>query len=125
VSEVDWFGGSIPPGHYQEFYVLAQQLPTSTNQVVFKALQTYSNGDVVRWIQLTTPGGPAPEHPAPVLTLTEPGAASSSSSGSGSDSTAIIGVVLGAIGVLLGGAAVVLVWRRGRPRRPARSQGQP
>jgi uncharacterized protein YcnI len=122
VSEVDWSGGSIPPGHFQEFYVLAQQLPTTTNQVVFKALQTYSDGTVVRWIQTTPPGGPVPDHPAPVLTLTEPGSlpSASSSSGRDSDSVAIVGVVLGAIGLVLGGAAVALVWRSQNSSRRSR-----
>lgn len=114
VSEVDWSGGSIPPGHFQEFYVLAQQLPTTTDQVVFKALQTYSDGTVVRWIQTTPPGGPVPDHPAPVLTLTAPASGSPASSGGGSDGLALAGVVLGALGLLLGAVAVVLVVQRGR-----------
>jgi uncharacterized protein YcnI len=110
VSQIDWFGGSIPPGHFQEFPVLAQQLPTDTDQVVFKALQTYSNGTVVRWIQLTPPGGPVPDHPAPVLTLTAPRSGSASSSGD-SDTLAVIAVVLGALGVVLGATALALGWR--------------
>jgi uncharacterized protein YcnI len=119
VSEVDWSGGSIPPGHFQEFYVLAQRLPTRTDQVVFKALQTYSDGNVVRWIQLTPPGGPEPEHPAPVLTLTASGSDVAASSSSDSDGTAVVGVILGAAGLVLGGLALVLVWRRrGSARRP-------
>ena len=61
-----------PTWALQEFYVLAQQLPTSGNQVVFKALQTYSDGNVVRWIQTTHRALPEPAHPAPVLTLTAP-----------------------------------------------------
>jgi uncharacterized protein YcnI len=121
VSEVDWNGGSIPPGHFQEFYVLAQQLPTTTNQVVFKALQTYSDGTVVRWIELTPPGGPEPDHPAPVLTLTAPGSGTATSSSSDSDTTAVIAVILGAAGLVLGGLALVLVWRRRRP--PVGEQG--
>jgi uncharacterized protein YcnI len=118
VSEVDWSGGSIPPGHFQEFYVLAQQLPTTTDQVVFKALQTYSDGTVVRWIQLTQPGGPEPEHPAPILTLTAP-ASDTAASSSGSDTTAVVGVILGAAGLVVGGLALFLVWRRRGPsQRP-------
>jgi uncharacterized protein YcnI len=118
VSEVDWSGGSIPPGHFQEFYVLAQQLPTTTDQVVFKALQTYSDGTVVRWIQLTPPGGPEPERPAPVLTLTAP-ASDAAASSSGSDTTAVVGVILGAAGLVLGGLALFVVWRRRGPsQRP-------
>ena len=121
VSEVDWSGGSISPGHFQEFYVLAQQLPTDTNSVTFKALQSYSNGDVVRWIQTAQPGQAEPEHPAPTLTLTAAGAdvtssggSSTSTSSSSSDTAGIIGLVLGAIGAVAGVTALVIVTRRRR-----------
>lgn len=43
-----------------------------TDQLVFKALQTYSDGDTVRWIDDPAPGT-EPEHPAPVLTLAPAG----------------------------------------------------
>jgi uncharacterized protein YcnI len=70
VSEVDWSDGSIPPGQFGEFSVLAQGLPDDTAQLVFRALQQYSNGTTVAWIDVPTKGNPDPEHPAPVLTLT-------------------------------------------------------
>ena len=73
VSQIIWSGGSLLPGQFEEFKVLAQQLPTDTDQVVFKALQTYSNGDVVRWIETPTKGAPPPENPAPTLVLTKAG----------------------------------------------------
>lgn len=87
VDEIDWTGGSIAPGQYQDFQVSVDPLPTDTTQLVFKAVQTYSNGDVVRWIDLTTSSDSDPEHPAPVLTLTpasEADTGSDSGSGSGS-----------------------------------------
>ena len=74
VSKVTWAGGKIMPGQYQDFSVSADPLPSGTGQLVFKAVQTYSNGDVVRWIDLTQAGQPDPDHPAPVLTLTPAGA---------------------------------------------------
>jgi hypothetical protein len=52
------------------FSVLAGTLPSNTNQLVFKALQTYSDGTVVSWIEPTVKGAPAPEHPTPILKLT-------------------------------------------------------
>jgi uncharacterized protein YcnI len=119
VRKVDWSGGHIAPGHFQEFYVLAQRLPTDTTSVTFKALQTYSDGNVVRWIQTTTPGAPAPDHPAPVLTLTPPAATATDPSGaatktrsSTSYATGVIGIILGAIGIAGAAAALVLVTRR-------------
>ncbi|MFE0464545.1 DUF1775 domain-containing protein, partial [Kitasatospora sp. NPDC058965] len=72
VSQIVWTGGQITPGHYQDFTVDFGALPDGADQVVFKALQTYSDGSIVRWIDQTKPGQPAPEHPAPVLTLTRP-----------------------------------------------------
>lgn len=40
--------------------------------VSFPTTQTYSDGQVVQWDQLTPPGGPEPERPAPTLTLKSP-----------------------------------------------------
>jgi Domain of unkown function (DUF1775) len=51
--------------------VFAGPLPTNVGQLEFKALQTYSDGDVVQWIEPTVKGGAEPEHPAPVLKLTK------------------------------------------------------
>ena len=53
----------------------ADPLPDGVAQLAFKAIQTYSNGDIVRWIDLPQAGQPAPEHPAPVLALTPASAA--------------------------------------------------
>lgn len=69
VSEVIWSGGKIPPGQFESFQVSADPMPTGESQAAFKTIQTYSNGDVVRWIDVQQPGQPEPEHPAPVVTL--------------------------------------------------------
>ena len=132
VSEVTWTGGKILPGQYQDFSVSADPLPSGVGQLAFKAIQTYSNGDVARWIDLPQPGQPAPAHPAPMLTLTTAGTGSqdtgdSASSGAasvsgtqagpagaGSDTTALAlgaaGLAAGLLGLAAGGAA----WLRGR-----------
>ena len=76
VSEIVWTassGGGTPPGSFQEFYVLVQQLPTDSTQVVFKAIQTYSDGSVVSWIDPVTAAVPDPDHPTPILKLTPAG----------------------------------------------------
>ena len=75
VSKITWTGGQIPPDGYDLFTVFGGPLPKNVNQLQFKALQTYSDGDVVQWIEPTVKGGAEPEHPAPVLKL---GKASSS-----------------------------------------------
>lgn len=70
VSMITWAGGKIQPGEFQEFDVSVGPLPETGKQMVFKAIQTYDNGEVVRWIDVGDEDGTEkPEHPAPVLTL--------------------------------------------------------
>jgi uncharacterized protein YcnI len=87
VSEVIWSGGSIAPGQFQDFAVSADPLPQGVSFLAFKTIQTYSNGDVVRWIDLPQPGQPPPDHPAPLLTLTTAATASASASASAGTTT--------------------------------------
>ncbi|MBA4862993.1 YcnI family protein [Streptomyces sp. PSKA54] len=86
VSKVTWTadGKGIEPGYFQKFPLSVGQLPEDTDELVFKALQTYSNKEVVRWIEVQE-GDEEPENPAPVLELS---AATDDHHGSGSDDTA-------------------------------------
>jgi uncharacterized protein YcnI len=141
VSEIDWTGGAIAPGQYQDFQISVDPLPSDTTQLVFKAVQTYSDGDVVRWIDLSSAGDADPEHPAPILSLTPANgaaaagsataAATSSAAAGGSGSTAapsssssssnalgIAGLVLGAIGAVCGASALLFVRRTRRSEAP-------
>lgn len=68
ISRVIWTGGSFGPGQFQQFFVRVA-LPKKGKQVVFKALQTYSDGTIVRWIETPVRGAPEPEKPAPILEL--------------------------------------------------------
>jgi uncharacterized protein YcnI len=71
VSTITWTAtaGGIKPGEFDEFEVSAGPLP-KVEQMVFKAVQTYANGDVVRWIERPAAGSATePAHPAPVLKL--------------------------------------------------------
>jgi uncharacterized protein YcnI len=72
VSKITWTatGDGLLPGEFDLFTISAGPLPTKPNKLTFKAVQTYSNGEVVNWIQQTVKGAPEPEHPAPTLTLT-------------------------------------------------------
>ncbi|WP_171164864.1 YcnI family protein [Streptomyces sp. I05A-00742] len=132
VTKVVWTGGKIEPGRFQQFPLSVGQLPTDADELVFKALQTYSDDDVVRWIDPSKPGGEEPEHPAPVLKLVDKApaggkadgadekngkdattqAAASDDDGGSSDTTArvlgIVGIVVGVAGVAFG----VLAGRR-------------
>nr|WP_296069155.1 YcnI family protein [uncultured Actinoplanes sp.] len=71
VTRITWTaasGSEIKPGQFQEFDVSLGPLPDA-DQIVFKALQTYSDGSVVRWIDEPAADGSEVEHPAPVLKL--------------------------------------------------------
>lgn len=73
VSKITWTAtdGGLQPGQFDLFTISAGPLPTNTSKLTFKVVQTYSNGDVVNWIQETAKGAPEPDHPAPTLTLTK------------------------------------------------------
>jgi uncharacterized protein len=139
VSEIVWTGdgsglGKIGPGQFMDF-PLSVQIPGKPGQTLtFKAIQTYDNGDIVRWI------GPAnSDHPAPrvmVTSATDSGAghgamgtsggtgsssggatgqqstSSTSSGGGSSNGLAIAAIVVGALGLLAGGGALMRTRRR-------------
>ncbi len=130
ISQITWTANSadtaVKPGQFQEFPVSLGPLP-KTGKLVFKALQTYSDNTVVRWIDEAAAGQPEPEHPAPVLTLTAATGddtapapattkAAAAPSGDSNDTAAltvgIVGAVLGLVGLILGGLAFL------RTRRP-------
>ncbi len=72
VSKIVWTatGDGVPPSQFGLFTVLAGHLPADTSSLQLKAIQTYSDGTVVSWIEPTVKGSPAPEHPIPILKLT-------------------------------------------------------
>ncbi|MFI9808352.1 YcnI family protein [Streptomyces sp. NPDC052301] len=132
VTKVTWTadGKGIEPGYFQKFPLSLGALPENTDQLVFKAVQTYSDKETVRWIEVPQTGQDEPENPAPVLQLsaatddhhgtasakgasdtTEKTAATDSGS-HGTDTTArvlgIVGIVVGVAGVAYG----VLAGRR-------------
>jgi uncharacterized protein YcnI len=121
VSRITWSGGAIAPGMFEDFTVSLGPLPTDTDRLVFKAIQTYSNGDVVRWIDTSTPGGTEPDHPAPTLRLTSPTTPVVHTAAAHPTVTEpASGVPLGAIGVVIGLCSCVLaVFALRRTRRPS------
>ncbi len=152
VSKVTWTadGKGIEPGTFQQFPLSLGQLPEDADQMAFKALQTYSDKTVVRWIEEAKEGGEEPEHPAPVLKLSAAsedhhgGGASADkaadSDGSGdsaddkgghddkataaADSSDGTARALGIAGILVGAAGVafgVLAGRRRTSETPANS----
>ena len=63
---------AISGSDYQEFGVSLGPLPR-VDRVTFKALQTYDDGQISRWIEEPVDGGPEPQAPAVVLRLTAGG----------------------------------------------------
>ena len=125
VGEIVWTAAGrkagIQPGEFRDF-PLSVVIPGKAGQTLtFKALQTYSNGSVVRWI-----GAPGADEPAPRVELTSatsaaadpgtrrranpqpaPAAAASSDSGS-SDTLSIVALIVGVVGLLVAGVAVAM-----------------
>lgn len=120
---------------FADFRISSGPLPEA-DQIVFKALQGYSDGTEVDWIEQAAPGSTTePDHPAPTLALassqgsdggsTGPSVTASSSSpesasDSASDSTgtsavAVAALIIGIVALVMSGAAVALLMRR----RPA------
>lgn len=74
VTSVTWTadrGVKIGPGEFEEFEVSGGPLPAEAEQLALPAIQTYDDGEVVRWDQVPAAGEGEPERPAPVLILVE------------------------------------------------------
>jgi len=124
VSEVIWSGGRIRPGQFQDFTISADPMPTGISQLAFKAIQTYSSGDIVRWIDLPQPGQPAPDHPAPMVALTTATApagairASAPPAASGTDGFSRALALAGLLVALLAGLLALTAVRQARRLTP-------
>lgn len=65
IATVTWEGGSIAPGEFEEFGLSAKVPDAAGTTLAFPANQTYSSGEVVRWI-----GSSDADEPAARVTLT-------------------------------------------------------
>ena len=131
LSVVDWraTAGGIKPGEYAEFQLSVGPLPKA-GSMTFKAIQAYSDGQVVSWIEEPAAGSSEePEHPAPTLRLAAasgpaaesaaPAAGAPAAAGSGDDASkgSVTGAyVVGGVGLLAGLTALGLAVT-GRRRR--------
>jgi uncharacterized protein YcnI len=131
VRTITWAARSasagIAPGQFHDFPLSVQIPGKPGDSLTFKALQTYSNGKVVRWI-----GAPGAAEPAPQVSVvaaadaqglaapsgtakttagTVPVAASSSGGGD-TTTLSVIALIAGALGLLTGGAALAASRRR-------------
>ncbi len=135
VKTITWTATSkatgIAPGQFQDFPLSVQIPGKAGDTLTFKALQTYSDGTVARWI-----GAPDADKPAPQVQVTAaaddhgataapaaggtvttentsaPAAAAGSTDDSDSNTLAIIALVVGALGLLAGGAGLASARRR-------------
>jgi uncharacterized protein YcnI len=94
IQTVTWTGGAVPTGEDATFEFLA--VPQSSKTYTFGVEQTYSDGSIVNWS-----GAESSDAPAPTVQ------AKSSLGGGGGSTLALIALVVGAVGILLGGLALV------------------
>jgi uncharacterized protein len=125
VSRITWTANSaadgIKPGQFRDFPLSVRIPGKPRDTLTFKALQTYSDGEVVRWI-----GAPDADEPAPRIAVTDPPAAgghaatkpasaaaqpvsevTADDSGKASKGLAIAALVMGALGLMAGIGALV------------------
>jgi len=123
VDTITWTAKSdddaIPPGAFEDFGLSVQIPGKAGDKLTFKALQTYSGGEVVRWI-----GPEGSDRPAPVVTLVAadagshaaaaaaPDAAGSADDDDDGNGLAIVALVAGVLG-LVAGAVALATARRG------------
>jgi uncharacterized protein len=122
--------GGIKPGQFQDFPISVQIPGKAGDKLTFRAVQTYSNGEVVRWI-----GAAGSDTPAPQVTVTAAAQGAGAAKGVRTQSvggtivnststppskpavdvgssSGIAGIGIGALGFLLLGGAVTLLRRR-------------
>lgn len=109
-------------------------LPNDATRLQFKVLQTYSNGDIDRWIEDWPEGEPEPAMPGPTLEVTGSVSVASttgvtstvpsigtpttraepSTTETDDDSGATVPIIIAAIVIVLGGGGALLLLRRRR-----------
>ena len=127
VKQITWTSKQgIPPGGFQDFG-LSVQIPGKVGEALtFKTLQTYSNGEIIRWI-----GSKGSDAPAPTVSVAAAGggdhaiadssaspAPTQSADSGGSSTLAIIAVIIGLLGLAAGAAGL-------RAARQATASGAP
>ena len=94
ITRVTWTGGRTPTGEDSLFQFLAQ--PASAKTYKFAVEQTYSDGSIVNWA-----GSESSDSPAPTIDVAR------SLGGGGVSALTIIALIVGVIGLLAGGFALV------------------
>ena len=116
VARITWTASDeahgIQPGQFRDFPLSVAIPGKNGDKLTFKALQTYSNGDVVRWI-----GAEGSDTPAPVVDVADPAKPAATATPaasakpvtqtivkkqSGGKGLAIVALVLAAVALALG-----------------------
>jgi uncharacterized protein len=126
VGRITWTAKSkadgIPVGGFQDFGLEVLVPGKAGSTLTFKALQTYSNGTVVRWI-----GAKDSDSPAPTVQVTAAGgatatptptaapspAATAKSGGGSANGLAVAALIVGALGLITGVAGLTAARRSG------------
>jgi len=130
IDTITWTAKSdddaIPPGAFEDFGLSVQIPGKAGDKLTFKALQTYTGGEVVRWI-----GAEDSDNPAPIVTVTagaaadehadatpapttRPSAGPRTASTTDDDSgngLAIVALIVGALGLIVGTAGLLAARR--------------
>jgi uncharacterized protein YcnI len=94
ITRVSWTGGRTPTGEDSVFWFLAQ--PSSSKAYTFQVQQTYSDGSIVNWA-----GSESSDAPAPTIDVKD------SLGGGGVPALTIVALVVGALGLVVGGFALI------------------
>jgi uncharacterized protein YcnI len=120
-------GTRIGQGQFVDFPISLGPMPKDRDSVTFPAKQTYDNGEVVAWDQPTPADGSEPEHPAPTVKLLPASGDGHGGHGGGDTAAAAAmdsgdsaarwlggaGLVVGALGLGVGGGALLRARKQG------------
>jgi uncharacterized protein YcnI len=94
IQKVTWTGGSVPSQEDSLFQFLGQ--PAKNGTYTFTVQQTYSDGSLVTWSDPESGADPAPSIQA-----------KSSLGGGGTPVLTIVALIVGALGIVIGGIALL------------------
>ncbi len=116
----------IGPGQFDQFWLSAGSMPEDAEALEFPTVQTYDNGDVVRWIEPESSSGDEPEHPIPTLQLVAPDTMTDTppdapvdtaavTDDDGVDGLTVVALVVGVLGLAAGAVALASTRKRATP----------
>ena len=126
IDTITWTAKSdddaIPPGAFEDFGLSVQIPGKAGDKLTFKALQTYTGGEVVRWIGAEDSGNPAPvvtvtagaaseAHAAATRLSGGPGTATTTTEDDSGNGLAIVALIVGALGLIVGTAGLLAARR--------------